>query len=123
MKTVNGRQRTVGSFERRMMDAEIRHLRFAIEVVLREPFGVPSCAQTRLLRIEYWQQRLTAMLNGPHLLHRQFCAVDAMLQRLVIARDEIDLAQRGIRHNNKPWPSSLQQTSASNRLRPLEDPA
>ncbi|MCE4547340.1 MULTISPECIES: hypothetical protein [unclassified Caballeronia] len=64
----------VGAFELRMIDADIAHIRLAIEAVLHEPNSA--------LPLLYWRRRLEQLLLSRHLLRHQFSAVADLLTRL-----------------------------------------
>lgn len=68
----------VGAFELRMIDAEIGHIRLAIETILREPNAA--------LPLYYWRVRLEDLLRERHLLHHQFSTVADLLTRLENSR-------------------------------------
>jgi len=64
----------VGAFELRMIDADIAHIRLAIEAVLHE--------SNSALPMLYWRRRLEHLLRSRHLLHHQFSAVADLLTRI-----------------------------------------
>ncbi|AQH05391.1 hypothetical protein A9R05_40965 (plasmid) [Burkholderia sp. KK1] len=64
----------LGAFELRMIDADISHIRLAIEAVLQEPNSA--------LPLLYWRRRLEQLLRSRHLMHHQFSAVTDLLSRL-----------------------------------------
>jgi hypothetical protein len=66
--------RILGSFELRMIDNDLAHLRVAVDAILREP--------NRTLPIAYWRCRLNDLLRKSHLLPHQFAVVTGLLQRL-----------------------------------------
>ncbi|WP_250523677.1 MULTISPECIES: hypothetical protein [unclassified Caballeronia] len=64
----------LGAFELRMIDAEISHLRLALEAVLREPNAA--------LPHHYWRRRLESLLCSRRLLHYQFSAITDLISKL-----------------------------------------
>jgi len=73
----------VGAFELRMIDADIAHIRLAIEAVLHE--------SNSALPMLYWRRRLEHLLRSRHLLHYQFSAVADLLTKI----EKISEAERG----------------------------
>ncbi|WP_152979222.1 hypothetical protein [Caballeronia cordobensis] len=89
----------LGAFELRMIDADISHIRLAIEAVLQEPSALP---------LLYWRTRLEQLLRSRHLIHHQFSAVTDLLSRLA----NIDGDSAGHAHLSEPFDErSPQHTS------------
>ncbi|WP_250517208.1 hypothetical protein [Caballeronia sp. INDeC2] len=57
-----------------MIDADIAHIRLAVEAVLH--------ASNSALPLLYWRRRLEQLLRSRHLLHHQFSAVTDLLARI-----------------------------------------
>jgi hypothetical protein len=75
----------VGAFELRMIDADIAHIRLAIEAALHEPNSA--------LPLLYWRRRLEHLLRSRHLLHHQFSAVADLLTWISkIDKDSVGMA-------------------------------
>ncbi|BBQ03766.1 hypothetical protein BSFA1_88940 (plasmid) [Burkholderia sp. SFA1] len=70
----------LGAFQLRMIDADISHIRLAIEAVLQEPNST--------LPLLYWRRRLEQLLYCRHLMHHQFSAVTDLLNRLAKIDDD-----------------------------------
>ncbi len=70
----------LGAFQLRMIDADISHIRLAIDAVLQEPNST--------LPLLYWRRRLEQLLHCRHLMHHQFSAVTDLLNRLATIDDD-----------------------------------
>ncbi len=70
----------LGAFERRMIDADISHIRLAIEAVVQQPNSA--------LPLVYWRRRLERLLRSHDLMHHQFSAVTDLLSRLAEIDDD-----------------------------------
>ncbi|WP_250520340.1 MULTISPECIES: hypothetical protein [unclassified Caballeronia] len=70
----------LGAFQLRMIDADISHIRLAIEAVSLEPNAA--------LPLLYWRRRLEQLLRCRHLMHHQFSAVTDLLSRLAKIDDD-----------------------------------
>lgn len=90
----------LGAFQLRMIDADISHIRLAIEAVLQE--------RNSALPLLYWRRRLEQLSRCRHLMHHQFSAVTDLLNRLAkIDDDSTDLARPPEPLNEQSRHSSL----------------
>ena len=83
----------VSAFELRMIDADIAHIRIAIEAVLY--------ASNPALPLMYWRRRLERLLQSRHLLHHQFSTVTDLLTRI----EKMSEAERGAPDSSDTLPS------------------